>query len=242
MSLLVVHDAIHANISHLPAGQVAGYTTGSPDIRWTAGDWAAHPGAVRIDQDAAASDGTADVLDVERGAATPAECPWWAHRAGASFASANRPGQRRPAIYMSASNVTAVVTALKGVGVTGGVSLWVANWNLSQAQAGADVAAAAGPFPIVGVQFTDAAGFYDTSVFSSAWLTDVADAAPPPPAKGPYPHKTDGHLSLAAIAASRNISLDTWLALQRKLNPADAEKLLAGSIPPAGLTWWSINP
>jgi hypothetical protein len=43
--------------------------------------FAAHPGAVRIDQDPAASDPTADVLDIEAGAATPASAPGWVRRA-----------------------------------------------------------------------------------------------------------------------------------------------------------------
>ena len=68
-SAVVGYDLIGANIGHAPAGaQLAGYSTGSGGIPWTAAQWAAHPGTVRIDQDAAASDPTADVLDVEGGA------------------------------------------------------------------------------------------------------------------------------------------------------------------------------
>lgn len=90
---VVVYDATHANIGQLPKGvQVAGYTTGSAGIQWTAQDWAAHPGAVRIDQDPAASDPTADILDIEAGAATPASAPDWVKRARASYESQARPG------------------------------------------------------------------------------------------------------------------------------------------------------
>ena len=103
MSIVLAHDAIHANVAHLPAGQAAGYTTGSSDIRWTAQDWAHHPAAVRIDQDATASDLTADVLDVERGAATNGEAAHWYTMALRSFTAGTRPGQRHPAIYTSAS-------------------------------------------------------------------------------------------------------------------------------------------
>lgn len=170
VSITVAYDCTHSNLGHVPAGQLAGYTTGSGGIAWTAADWAAHPGAVRIDQDYAALDGTADVLDVEAGAATVADCPGWVKRARAAYASSARPGQRRPAIYVNQSNKSAVVNALISGGVTSGVGLWLANWSISEAVSAADVAAASGPFPLIGIQFTDAGGTYDTDVFSSSWL------------------------------------------------------------------------
>lgn len=174
MSIVLGYDVTHQFIDKAPKGQLAGYVTGSPDIMWTAADWAAHPGAVRIDQSPVntALDESADVLDVEKGAATFADCAPWAKAALANFACAARQGQRRPAIYMSASNVTNVANALVAGGVTSGVGLWVADWNLTQAQAVQDVLTASGPFPVVAVQFTDSPGFYDVDVFSGAWLAD----------------------------------------------------------------------
>src|SRR5208282_1503 len=168
---VLVFDATHDNIGALPAGtQVAGYTTGTgTHIRWTDADFAAHPGAVRIDQDPAASDPTADVLDIETGAATPASAPGWVTRALASRASQARPGQRSPAVYMSQSRVTEVVNALIAGGIGSGAGLWIANFSLTQAQATAMVLNASGPFPVIGVQFRDA-GSFDVSVFSSDWL------------------------------------------------------------------------
>src|SRR6266702_7641332 len=159
MSVVVGHDAVRANIGHLPQGPCAGYTTGTDgtggtvDIRWRAADWAAHPGAVRICQDAAASDHTADVLDVERYAATNAGAAGWYKAAEKAYLAAQRPGQRSPAVYTSASNVTPLVNALIAGGVRSGCGLWVANWNLTQVQAYADVMNAAGPFPVVAVQW-----------------------------------------------------------------------------------------
>lgn len=181
----VCYDAIRVNMPSLPKGaQVyAGYSTGSGDIPWSEQDFADHATALgpclRIDQDPAASDPTADLLDVERGAATVADAPWWAKRAMADFKSARRPGQRSPAIYMSASNVSAVVNSLISGGVTSGVGLHVANWSLTEAQALADVLAASGPFPVIGIQFTDD-GPYDTSVLSKAWLADQSGKPKPP--------------------------------------------------------------
>jgi hypothetical protein len=185
------YDCTRANLPSVPRGaQLAGYATGiGSGIPWTAADWAAHPGAIRIAQAASlpADEAVhADVLDVEAGAATIGECAPWAMDAMASFAAVRRPGQRRPAIYFSASNVHAVVNALISGGVTSGVGLWIADWNLSQAQAVADVLAGAGPFPVIGVQFRNA-GPYDCDIWSSSWLADVSKAAPKPPPPPPPP-------------------------------------------------------
>ncbi len=178
---VLVFDATHDNIGALPAGaQVAGYTTGTgTDIRWTAADFAAHPGAVRIDQDPGASDPTADVLDIEEGAATPASAPGWVTRALASRKSHASPGQRSPAVYMSQSQVTEVVNALVAGGISSGVGLWIAHFGLTQAEATAMVLNASGPFPVIGVQFRNAPAF-DVSVFSSDWL--ATGGQPPVPA------------------------------------------------------------
>jgi hypothetical protein len=172
MSITLAYDVTAADYPSVPAGQRCGYTTGSGDIVWTAPMWATNPGAVRIDQDVAASDGTADILDVEGGAATFADCPGWVKRARASFAVNTRPGQRQPAIYFSASNAANVANALLAGGVTGDVGLWIADWNLSEAAAIVAVTLAAGPFPIVGIQFSDlgGGGSYDLDVFSQQWL------------------------------------------------------------------------
>ena len=183
MTLAVVplYDAIGANVALLPPGQEAGYTTGSGYVPWTAAEWAAHPGAVRIDQDPAASDATADVLDVEAGAATPADCPGWYRAALAAYLAGARPGQRYPCVYASASGLPAVANALVAAGITSGPRLWVAQWSLSQAAATAMVTSAGGPFPVTAVQYRDA-GNYDISVASAAWLAAVSGPVQPPPA------------------------------------------------------------
>jgi len=199
-SAVVGYDLISANIGHAPAGaQLAGYSTGSGSIPWTAAQWAAHPGTVRIDQDAAASDPTADVLDVERGAATLADCPGWAKRAVKDFTAAARPGQRWPAIYASASSITPVVNALIAGGVTSEVGLWVANWSFTKAEAFAEVLNAAGPFPIVAVQWASGA-FYDTDVFSQRWLANVSASTATDAGVTWSRYVTDGTLSLAGVA------------------------------------------
>ena len=127
ITTVLCYDATSTSYSHLPGGQHAGYTTGSGGIAWTAAQSAASPGAVRIDQDYQAVDHTADVLDVENGAATPADCPIWVKACLANYHSGARPGQRSPAIYVNGSNISAVVNSLiADGGVTSGVGIWLA--------------------------------------------------------------------------------------------------------------------
>ncbi|WP_288027591.1 hypothetical protein, partial [Arthrobacter sp.] len=175
-----VFDAIRINAGHLPKGLAAGYTTGTGIVPWGPAEWKAHPGAVRICQDPGASDTTADCLDVEAGAASVSKVARWCEAAAANVAAGKRPGQRHPAIYMSLSNVTPVVNALVSGGIHGGVGLWVANWNLTAAEAAVLVTHAGGPFPIVAVQYAYR-GAYDVSVFSRPWLDAVSGDPPAHP-------------------------------------------------------------
>jgi hypothetical protein len=179
MSIIPAFDATHANVGHLPNGQAAGYVTGGPTIKWTDTDWNAHPDAIRIDQSPTASqwDATADVDDFENGAVALDELASRAKARIASFNRVSRKGQREPAIYMSASNVTAVVNALINGGVHSGVSLWVAQWSLDMGEAVTKIAEAAGPFPIVGVQYSNGP-FFDFNMFSTTWLKNQSHTAP----------------------------------------------------------------
>lgn len=192
MGFVFAYDVTAQFYSKAPQGtQLCGYDTGSGGVAWTPQMWAAHPGAVHIDQapytsvlQAMLDDEdmfsvvghvTSDVLDSEDGA-VPVGSPLlsaWARGAQASFAAAVRPGQRRPALYQSLSNVSANVNALIAGGVTSGVGLWIASWGMPTAQAIAELAAASGPFPVIGLQVANA-GDYDVDLFSAAWLSDVS--------------------------------------------------------------------
>lgn len=183
MGIVVGFDAIHANISHLPIGhQAAGYVTGSPDIQWTAEDFAAHPNAVRIDQSPVSGvwDHTADVDDFENGAVTLDELATRAKERMASFKAVTRPGQREPAVYMSASNVSLVVNALIAGGVHSGVGLYIAHFGISESDAVLAVQNASGPFPVIGFQFASGQ-FFDSDIFSSSWLNNVSKKPIPIP-------------------------------------------------------------
>lgn len=178
MTNVTVYDCIHDNIPRTPAAGVhAGYTTGSKDIQWTADDWTAHPYAVRICQDAGATDTTADVLDIENGAATNAEAAAWYQAALTSYQNVTRPGQRYPALYTSADNVTPLCNALIAAGVTSGPRLWVAHWGIGVTAADQLLAQSSGPFPIIGVQY-QSLQFYDVSHFLDDWLSTRSKKPP----------------------------------------------------------------
>lgn len=180
MNLLAVADATHANIGQLPAGmKAAGYTTGTADIAWTPADWNAHPNAVRICQDVNASDTTADVLDRENGAAPLDKVVEWQQAAWKNRSQGVRVGQRWPCIYASQSNITPIANALTAAKITSGVFFWIANWNLTQAQADVDVLTGSGPWPVVGVQY-QSTPHYDLSIFSGAWWGNVTPKPAPP--------------------------------------------------------------
>jgi len=209
IATVTVCDAIRINIGQLPKGLAAGYTTGSGIVPWGPADWKNHPGAVRICQDPGASDTTADILDVEQGAATPAVAARWCEAAAANVAAGKRPGQRHPAVYMSLSAVTPVVNALVAGGIHSGVGLWIANWNLTAAEAAALIHASGGPFPVIGVQHRNA-GAYDVSEFSKPWLDAVsgdpaAQPAQPQGFDGHGEYVTAGQFSLAQLAAKLQV-------------------------------------
>jgi len=176
MSFTLALDVTARFFSQVPQGyQLCGYDTGSDGIAWTPAMWAAHPGAVHIDQDPVASNTDSDVLDVEAGA-VPVGSPLiakWVKGAQLSYSLGTRPGQRPPAVYCSASNVTANVNALVKGGVHSGAGLWIARWDGNTAADIAALAAASGPFPVIGFQYADK-GAYDADVFSTAWLTAVS--------------------------------------------------------------------
>jgi hypothetical protein len=153
-------------------------------VPWTTQQFADRPGTLRICQNAGATDRTADYLDVETDAATVADCPGWLEEANANWDAAARPGQRKPAIYVNGSNITAVANILTAADLSCG--LIVANWNLDQAQAIAAVSAASGPFPVHGLQYADP-GPYDIDVWSAAWLNEVSGPHKPPPPSLAWP-------------------------------------------------------
>lgn len=177
MASVPMFDATGANFAHLPAGQAAGYTTGSDGVPWDTAMWAARPGAVRIDQTPSVTswDALADVQDFEAGAVTLAEIAPRVKSMQAAYHAAVRPGQRSPTVYVGArSNSTPVVNALIAAGLHSGVGLAIAASGMSDGDAQALIEAERGtPWPIVWVQngFHDV---YDSGFADVAWLNAVS--------------------------------------------------------------------
>lgn len=174
MATVLAHDITHENIGSAPAGQLAGYSTGIPEIQWTVADAYSHPGWIQIDQSPYLNeiDERADVLDYEASAATLADLAPWYKAASLNFRNGTRPGQREPLIYFSWGNRTNVANALIAGGVTS-AGWWIANWGMGQQAAESMVANTSGPFPIRGVQYANGPSF-DYDVFDTAWLNNVS--------------------------------------------------------------------
>jgi peptidoglycan hydrolase-like protein with peptidoglycan-binding domain len=225
VAVIPMHDAEGGNAARLPAGQVAGYITGSGSVPWTAAQLSARPGTVRIDQSPVitAADVTADFFDQENGAVTLTEIARLVKAGQAAYKAAARPGQRNPGVYCSASGVTPVVNALVAGGVTS-CPLGVADYSVSVAYATEAVAGASGPFPVVWYQYADdgGGGDWDLGVASLAWLNTVSGG----PAGRPV-LKT-GSSGAAVILLQETLGALGWqLAADGLLGPATATALEA---------------
>lgn len=187
MSIPVIdmYDTIGSNVNLLPAGQqVAGYSTGSGVVPWSELQFAdhviPHP-AVRIDQDAGASDVTADMLDVETNAANLGEIVRWLGEARASFKAATRPGQRWPGIYVSLSNLNQAVAELTSAGITD-VPFGIPDLT-NHADATVKVSTASGNYYRVWQQYAFGSS-YDSGIVSVPWLERVSKVSTPEPPSG----------------------------------------------------------
>jgi hypothetical protein len=184
-----------------PTQQAAGYTTGV-GIAWTTAQFAAHARpypAVRIDQSLAATDPTADILDVESGAATVADVAPWLIKARESYSGNARPGQRWPGIYCTLSNLDTVIASLTAAGIT---SCPFAIPDLTtRADAVTKVSTATGNFPRVWQQWAFGAS-YDSGIVSVPWLTTVSGNPPRTQAGWRWCHKCQGLFFVPGMIAS----------------------------------------
>lgn len=127
-------DVTSGSLPHIPRNmerhrvKLAGYTTGTPDIRWTAEDWRTHSAAVvRIDQSAGTDPRSGNVKDIERGASTIAEAIQWAKN--------RRNLNLHSTFYISAGMLVECENAVQAAGLADWVTYWVADWSLSRERA-----------------------------------------------------------------------------------------------------------
>lgn len=146
-------DTIHDNVGNIPAGtpRVAGYVTGSPDIKWTAQDWARFPkaGKAPVDQSPGLSAYAANeamIADIEPQAGTiPAYVAACKERLSA---------RQTLCFYCSQAVVAQVSAALVSAKIPlSNCWVWIANWNLSQAEADAVLGTAVSGVKVVAVQW-----------------------------------------------------------------------------------------
>ena len=112
----VMYDSVDSESIFENAALVAGYIDGL--YAWSDDAWARHPSAklVRIAAFADTNDG--DVLDCERGDASPSECPAW-------VTMRQTAGLAVPTIYCSLWTMPLVQAACEGLTY----DLWIADWT-----------------------------------------------------------------------------------------------------------------
>ncbi len=189
-------DAIHFNVGNVPAStpKVAGYVTGTPDIQWTLQDWERfpHAGTVRIDQSPGLAEygsNAASVADIEDGAGTVG-----------SFVAASESRLRIGRLlwcYGTESVLSEISSALKAARIPldkcGG---WLANWNLSEAEADAVLGK-----PIAGIR-----------IVAVQWAS---------PTSNPNTVVPGSHLTLAQAQVDLSVTVPGWFAAH--LAPPGAE-------------------
>jgi hypothetical protein len=197
MTVTQMLDMIHANVPNIPANvpKVAGYLTGSPDIKWTADDRARFKGAgfVSVDQSPGLelyAAGLANVADIETGAGTVA-----------AFVAATAQRYQRGEqgwIYGGESVIADTATEMRSAGLnTANTGCWLADWNLNEAGAAARLGTNIGGIRIVAVQWasptsnptsvvvpgtreTLAQLQCDVSITEESWFSAPVVKTPPP--------------------------------------------------------------
>lgn len=128
-------DVTHSSLGNVPHKlniKRAGYTTGSPDIRWTGEDWKSNPDAtVHIDQSDSVFPNSGNVKDIENGASTIPVAVEWAKRRAALHLDST--------FYISSANLEAAEAAVREAGLASWVTYWIADWNLSREEAIAEL-------------------------------------------------------------------------------------------------------
>ena len=123
----IMGDSIHANVHKIPltVNLVAGYDTGTPDIKWITEDWNLFPNIphIHIDQgfgDSRAAEAHVIVFDVETNAFKPSQA--------GDLITANR--QLRPTIYVDRFNLhSTIASALTAKNWKGDIWLAYPGWQ-----------------------------------------------------------------------------------------------------------------
>jgi hypothetical protein len=192
------------------AAKVAGYINGI--YAWSQAEWNLFPHADHVTISVRASWTVGDVLDVERGDATPDEALGWimARRAA---------GLCRPTIYCSRSVIPAV-RAATGVLLLGkDYDIWVADYTGSPHQVTAPGPGT--PWQCVATQYESTANWDASVVYDLKWPHRVPPGLAAPGGLSGTPHVT-GNLSWAPVDGVKQYEVDV-----AEGTPAAPGKLIA---------------
>lgn len=216
-------DATHLNVSAIPstAEYVAGYDTGSADIKWTAEDWHRFPSAhqVHVDQKNGPRVLADTVQDVEPGAYAVSDIPEWQRTSTAA----------RPTAYVNGSELDAALAASDG-------DIWLAKPDITDDDALAIMAA--NP-RIVAVQNLWTSTFDRSVIGDPTWpeAKKVTTPVTPPVATptGPAPVE-NAHATALATVAQINMAWQSTTAcksfewqVERQVNPTSWILEVSGS-------------
>lgn len=171
-------DSIHSTAHNIPPGtlKVAGYVTGTPDVKWTDADWQRFPnaGRVRIDQGYPTFlPLSCDVFDVEPKALSPVQ-------AAEGVAVRIAHGIKWTTIYASDFYLSKVQQALSSTIIFPGkpigwwhghVNCWLADWNLDEHGAAAKLGTLIHGMTCVAVQWASPTSNPDTPLPGNPSLT-----------------------------------------------------------------------
>lgn len=146
-----MYDSVNALAIPSTAEMVAGYVTG--EFAWEAGIWGRWPRVREVHIDV---NGTypqdADVLDIERGAASPSQARAWIKE---------RVKYGRAALYFSRSGIPEIEAVIKGLPP---VDVWIADWTDA-----AHVVPVPASMHLVAVQYANTPSFDLSAVYDSTW-------------------------------------------------------------------------
>lgn len=170
--IAVLAKGIHAEFNSPEL--VAGYINGL--YKWSAAEWDLFPHSTHVQISITASEDAGDVLDVEKGDASPQEAAGWIERRKQS-------GLWRPTIYCARSVIPAVRQATGRYVLGTDYDIWVADWTGKPH--GVTAPGPGVPAVCAAVQYASTAKYDVSIVNDDGWPHRTAAKPAPPKATAP---------------------------------------------------------
>lgn len=171
--------AIHADFGS-PA-LVAGYVNGA--YAWSSEEWNLFPHSAHVTITVTASANAGDVLDVERGDASPDEAYGWIRMRKAA-------GLFRPTIYCARGNLPAVRAGSGSYVLGQDYDVWVADWTGSAHEVSSSVKGGVAA-RCAAVQYRSTGSYDASAVYDDGWPHRSAPSPKPAPKPSPKPASAD---------------------------------------------------